>query len=121
MNAAPTTSLADWLLRSTPDADQRHALRRLRLQVVLPLAAVAALIALWCGWAPLAGAVVATGQPRVNSDASSWRANIRATDCSPLRTSGFPSSFACSATPSWSPSRRTASAAICSLPSGKWK
>lgn len=58
---APVT-LAAWLVNSPPGDEQVLGLRRLRRQLVAPLLGVAALVALWCAWAPLAGAVVASGQ-----------------------------------------------------------
>ena len=48
--------------RGAPNADQAVALRLLRRRVALPFAVVATLVALWCAWAPLSGAVVAVGQ-----------------------------------------------------------
>ena len=50
------------LLHSQATTARPAGLRRLQAQVLLPLAAVAALLAAWSAWAPLAGAVVATGQ-----------------------------------------------------------
>lgn len=59
MNAS--TTLAARLLDSRPEADQLRMLRRLRRQVMAPLFVAGALVALWCAWAPLSGAVVASG------------------------------------------------------------
>ncbi|HEU0289993.1 MAG TPA: HlyD family type I secretion periplasmic adaptor subunit [Burkholderiales bacterium] len=55
-------SLADLFSRGTPDAEYAAQLRPLRRRVALPLMVVAALIGVWCAWAPLHGAVVATGK-----------------------------------------------------------
>ena len=66
MNASPSIevqpTLAAWLLNSAPDDEQILTLRRLRRQVAAPLLVAGALVALWCAWAPLSGAVVASGQ-----------------------------------------------------------
>jgi HlyD family type I secretion membrane fusion protein len=56
------SSLASLFSRGAPNADQAVSLRLLRRRVVLPFAVVATLVALWCAWAPLSGAVVAVGQ-----------------------------------------------------------
>jgi HlyD family type I secretion membrane fusion protein len=58
----PPLSLAARLARTEPDAAQRRALRRLQLQMAVPLAVALTGAAAWCAWAPLSGAVVATGQ-----------------------------------------------------------
>lgn len=60
--STPALTLAAVLARAEPDAEQHRALRRLRRGLLVPLATVAALIALWCAWAPLSGAIVAAGQ-----------------------------------------------------------
>ncbi|HEY0858647.1 MAG TPA: HlyD family type I secretion periplasmic adaptor subunit [Albitalea sp.] len=66
MNAPTSISvrptLAAWLLTCAPDDEQVRTLRRLRRQVVAPLLLVSVLVGLWCAWAPLSGAVVASGQ-----------------------------------------------------------
>ncbi len=56
------SSLASLFARGAPNAEQAAAVRLLRRRVVLPFAVVATLVALWCAWAPLSGAVVAVGQ-----------------------------------------------------------
>jgi HlyD family type I secretion membrane fusion protein len=65
MNASttslPSTTLAAWLVNAAPSDDQVRTLKRLRRQVAVPLLVAGALVALWCTWAPLAGAVVASG------------------------------------------------------------
>jgi membrane fusion protein, epimerase transport system len=58
----PLISLAALLARAEPNAEHTGTLRRLRRLVLLPLAGVTLLIALWAAWAPLSGAVVASGQ-----------------------------------------------------------
>lgn len=58
----PPISLAALLARAEPNAEHNNMLRRLRRQVLVPIAGVTLLIALWCAWAPLSGAVVASGQ-----------------------------------------------------------
>ena len=55
-------SLAALLARAVPDAEHSRTLRQMRRQVFVPLAVVTLLIALWGAWAPLSGAVVASGQ-----------------------------------------------------------
>jgi HlyD family type I secretion membrane fusion protein len=55
-------SLASSFTGGTPDAEQTATLRTLRWRVVLPVVVIATLIGIWCAWAPLSGAVVATGQ-----------------------------------------------------------
>ncbi len=55
-------SLAALLARAAPDAERSRTLRQMRRQVFVPLAVVTLLIALWGAWAPLSGAVVASGQ-----------------------------------------------------------
>ena len=55
-------SLAALLARTAPDAEHSRTLCRVHRQVFVPLAVVTLLIALWCAWAPLSGAVVASGQ-----------------------------------------------------------
>lgn len=60
--AAPQISLATLLAHARPGAEQRHSLRALRRQLLVPLAVVAALVAGWSSFAPLSGAVVASGQ-----------------------------------------------------------
>jgi membrane fusion protein, epimerase transport system len=63
MNKTTTTlTLAAWLAGAAPNDAQTRALRRTRRQVLVPLALVALPVVLWCGWAPLSGAVVANGQ-----------------------------------------------------------
>lgn len=68
MNAATSVSmgapvtLAAWLVNTTPGDEQRQGLQRLRRQLVVPLLVAGTLVAMWCAWAPLAGAVVASGQ-----------------------------------------------------------
>lgn len=57
-----TLTLAAWLSSAAPSDAQTRTLRRARRQVLVPLAMVALPVALWCGWAPLSGAVVANGQ-----------------------------------------------------------
>jgi membrane fusion protein, epimerase transport system len=68
MNPAPAAKasmsipLAALLAGHAP-ADEAHtALRRMRRQILVPLAVCAALVAGWVAWAPLSGAVVASGQ-----------------------------------------------------------
>ena len=60
--AAASISLADLLAKAQPGVEQHRTLRALRRQLLLPLATVAALLAAWSAWAPLSGAVVASGQ-----------------------------------------------------------
>jgi HlyD family type I secretion membrane fusion protein len=55
-------SLASLFTGGAPDAEQAATLHLLRRRVVLPVAIVATLIGMWCAWAPLSGAVVASGQ-----------------------------------------------------------
>lgn len=62
MNASTTSTLAGWLVNATPSDEQVRSLQRLRRQVAAPLFVAGALVALWCAWAPLSGAVVASGQ-----------------------------------------------------------
>lgn len=58
----PATTLAGLLASSQPDAEQAWALGRALRHVLVPLLAAAVLTTLWCLWAPLSGAVVASGQ-----------------------------------------------------------
>ncbi|CAG1016645.1 Type I secretion system membrane fusion protein PrsE [Burkholderiaceae bacterium] len=58
--SAPAT-LAARLLECAPDDEQRLVLHRLRRQVIGPLLVAGTLVALWSAWAPLSGAVVASG------------------------------------------------------------
>ena len=68
MNTANTMQRDDLVsLASLLDGDAHHTdhqatLRGLRGRVLWPLAALGSVIALWCAWAPLSGAVVAAGQ-----------------------------------------------------------
>lgn len=55
-------ALAALLAGSQPGAEASATLRRLRRQLGAPLLATAALVAAWAAWAPLSGAVVASGQ-----------------------------------------------------------
>jgi len=57
-----TLTLAAWLAGAAPSDVQTRTLRRARRQMLVPLAMVALPVVLWCGWAPLSGAVVANGQ-----------------------------------------------------------
>ncbi|MCM5682839.1 HlyD family type I secretion periplasmic adaptor subunit [Schlegelella sp. S2-27] len=59
--ASPAT-LADLLVRTPATCEQRAPLAALRRRMLWPVATVAALVGAWCAWAPLSGAVVATGQ-----------------------------------------------------------
>ncbi|MDH3461208.1 MAG: hypothetical protein OEM00_09610, partial [Burkholderiaceae bacterium] len=58
----PHISLASLFAQAQPSAQATACARLLRRRVVLPIAAVSGLLALWCAWAPLSGAVVAAGQ-----------------------------------------------------------
>jgi len=60
--SAASATLADCLARAAAEPAERAAQRRLARAVVLPALLAAALLALWSGVAPLAGAVVAPGQ-----------------------------------------------------------
>lgn len=60
-NPQPAT-LAAGLARAPADPDGRVLQRRLRRAVLLPALAAAALLAAWSALAPLAGAVIASGQ-----------------------------------------------------------
>ena len=63
LDAVPArVTLAAWLVNSPPCDEQAIGLRRLRRQLIAPLVVASALVVLWCAWAPLAGAVVASGQ-----------------------------------------------------------
>jgi HlyD family type I secretion membrane fusion protein len=55
-------SLATLLAQARPTPENTACLRLLRRRVLLPLAVVGVLVASWCAWAPLSGAVVASGQ-----------------------------------------------------------
>jgi membrane fusion protein, epimerase transport system len=59
---ALTIPLAALLARHAPAADAQAALRRVRRHLAVPLAVCAALVAAWVAWAPLSGAVIASGQ-----------------------------------------------------------
>jgi HlyD family type I secretion membrane fusion protein len=60
--AAKQVPLAALLAGYTAAADATAALRRMRRQIVVPLTVCSALVAGWVAWAPLSGAVVASGQ-----------------------------------------------------------
>jgi HlyD family type I secretion membrane fusion protein len=55
-------TLAALLAAAPAEAGHTQALRRLRTRLWLPVAVVGSLVALWCAWAPLSGAVVGSGQ-----------------------------------------------------------
>ncbi len=62
MSAATTRiSLAALLAGAAPTEEHAASLARQRRRVGLPLAVVGVVLAAWCSWAPLAGAVVANG------------------------------------------------------------
>lgn len=60
--AGQPASLALLLSGAAPDDAQRRCLRRMRAQMLVPLAAAVAGFVLWSATAPLSGAVVAPGQ-----------------------------------------------------------
>ena len=60
--AATSTTFASLLAGSQRSAEQELALHQTLRHLCMPLIAAAVLIALWCAWAPLSGAVVASGQ-----------------------------------------------------------
>jgi len=60
--AATSTTFASLLACSQRNAEQELALHQTLRHLCMPLIAAAVLIALWCVWAPLSGAVVASGQ-----------------------------------------------------------
>jgi HlyD family type I secretion membrane fusion protein len=62
---AQAVSFADLLALDDLEPESQQELQRQRRRIVLPLAIVGGLIALWCIVAPLSGAVVATGQLKV--------------------------------------------------------
>lgn len=69
MNALATTpalgatvSLASLLEQAAPASEHERSLGAQRRRIWAPLALFAAAIGAWCAWAPLSGAVVATGQ-----------------------------------------------------------
>jgi HlyD family type I secretion membrane fusion protein len=65
MTATNSSTFADVLRRAECDHAARHAFRRHARQALVPLAAAAALVAVWCATAPLSGAVIAPAQLKV--------------------------------------------------------
>jgi HlyD family type I secretion membrane fusion protein len=71
MKRAP--SFADLLRQGEIDADARAGLRAQRLRALVPLGVVAGLVLLWSCTAPIAGAVVAPAQLKVELDRKTIR------------------------------------------------
>ena len=65
MKTAPPMSFAGLLAQGERDPSARAELIRQTRRMLLPLAIVAGLVALWSATAPLSGAVVANGQVKV--------------------------------------------------------
>jgi membrane fusion protein, type I secretion system len=65
MNAHRASSFSDLLRHGERDVSVHRALRRYARQALVPLAVAGALTAAWCALAPLAGAVIAPAQLKV--------------------------------------------------------